>query len=159
MELFLIRHAPAEEATPEQPDSDRALTPKGRKRMERAARGLKRLDVQFDQLRHSPLLRALQTAELLVPLLQGESVADPRLTEPPGEALLADLHGERVALVGHQPWLGDLAAWLVTGDRAHGAGFALEKGGVAWLSGEPAPGRMSLIGFFPLRGLRRMGRS
>lgn len=158
MDLFLIRHAPAEDPTPEQPDADRALTAKARKRFPRAVRGLRRLEVRFDALHHSPLLRAVQTAELLTPLLDGATVVDPRLAEAPGEELLAGLHGERVALVGHQPWLGELAAWLLTGERRHGAAWPLEKGGLAWLQGEPQPGCMFLQGWFPARALRRLGR-
>ncbi|TAH38089.1 MAG: phosphohistidine phosphatase [Planctomycetota bacterium] len=158
MELFLIRHAAAEDASPEQPDADRALTRKGRKRFKAAVRGLRRLDVRFDVIRHSPLLRSVQTAELLAPLLDGQTVVDPRLAEAPSDGLLAGLSGARVALVGHQPWLGELCAWLTAGDKGHGEAIPIDKGGLAWLSGDPVPGQMHLLALFPLQPLRRMAR-
>ena len=38
------------------------------------------------------------------------------------------LWGERVALVGHEPWMGELVAWLTTGAPPHGSVFALSAG-------------------------------
>ena len=65
--------------------------------------------------------------------------------------------GERVALVGHQPWLGELVYWLLMGDQANGSGFAFKRGGVAWLEGRPTPGRMMLRAFLPPKVLRGLG--
>ncbi len=167
MQLYLVRHAIAA-AHPDGPtpdrlpasidpaDAARPLTPRGARRFADATRGLARLGVRFDRLYHSPLLRAVETAELLEDLLRGESLVTPLLAAPPGEPLLATLGGERVGVVGHQPWLGELLGLLVMGTREAGGGFTWKKGGVAWLEGTPAPAGMKLRGFWAPRALRTM---
>jgi len=164
MELFLFRHAEAEPREGEVPDERRALTARGRERFVRAAKGLERLEIAFDRIYHSPLLRSVESAELLTPLLDGETVVTPLLAQPPTPELLETFEGESVAVVGHEPWLSDLLGWLVFGARAREPearsptlGFA--KGGLAWVGGEPEPGAMSLRAFLPPRALRRIGRS
>jgi phosphohistidine phosphatase len=161
MQLFLIRHAAAEPDA-EGGDAARALTPQGRKSFTKVVRGLKRLGITFDRLVHSPLLRAVQTAELCTPLVDGESEVSPLLAAAPGEALveLCGARGERVALVGHEPYLSQLCAWLVTGWQVHDApgrpaAFELRKGGVAWLDGDPAPGALVLRALYPPQVLKR----
>ena len=58
--------------------------------------------------------------------------------------------GETVAVVGHEPWLSELIAWLVVGEPADGdARFRMKKGGVAQLRGTPRPGRMQLRALLP----------
>ena len=92
-----------------------------------------------------------------MPVLDGEMVSHAALARPPSKALLKDIAGERVALVGHQPWMGELLAWLVTGGQADARGFAFKRGGVAWLEGQPKPGRMALRAFLPPKVLRTLG--
>ncbi|MCS7058895.1 MAG: phosphohistidine phosphatase SixA [Meiothermus sp.] len=156
MELYLVRHAIALEAEPGQPDEARPLSEEGREKFRAAVQGLKRLGVRFDRIYHSPKLRAVQTAELLIPLLEkGQTRVTPHLAEPPGEALLEELEGSSVALVGHEPWLGSLCAWLLVGSP-QGDAFPFKKGGVAHLEGHPRPGQMRLLGFWPPRLLRKL---
>ena len=161
MQLLLIRHAIAEEAGPEIDDADRALTRRGRRRFEQGVKGLCALGLHVDQLLFSPRLRAVQTAELAAPLLRRLGVAQicDLLAQPHGDALRDCFVGERVALVGHEPWLSALCAALVVGPRADGAAFAMKKGGVALLEGEPRDGQMALIGFYPPALLRKLGRA
>ena len=78
------------------------------------------------------------------------------LARPPSQALLQEIAGTRVALVGHQPWLGELVVWLLTGAQADGSAFAFKRGGVAWLEGQPQPGRMALRAFLPPKVLREL---
>ncbi|WP_027883108.1 phosphohistidine phosphatase SixA [Meiothermus rufus] len=156
MKLYLIRHAIAEEAQPDQPDAARALSAEGIARFKGVVRGLKRLGVTFDHLYHSPLLRAVQTADLLVGLLEGKSQVTPHLATEPGPELLQELYGETVALVGHEPWLGQLCAWLLTGQK-EASSFPFKKGGVALLQGSPHPGQMQLLGFWSPKLLRHLG--
>lgn len=167
MQLYLIRHAIAA-ALPDGPppdrlpptvdpaDAARPLTSRGSRRFSDAVRGLGRLGVRFDRLYHSPLLRAVETAEILEEILRGESLVTPHLAAPPGEPLLASLEGERVGLVGHQPWLGELLGLLTMGTREAGNAFTWKKGGVAWLEGTPTPAGMRLRGFWAPRALRTM---
>ncbi len=157
MDLILIRHARAQPCSEDLPDSMRPLTERGRRQFARVARGLDRLEIRVDLLLHSPWLRAVDTAELLGRILDGPSRVTSLLAEAPTVHLLDDLvrlQTQRVAVVGHEPWLGELCAWLVAGDAGSCANFALNKGGVAWLTGIPLPGGMRLQGWFPPRVLR-----
>lgn len=156
MELYLIRHAIALDAEQGQSDDARPLSEVGVQKFKEVVRGLKRLDIRLDRLYHSPKLRAVQTAELLVPLLVGETEVTPYLATDPSPELLKTLVGESVGLVGHEPWMSELCAWLLTGHR-NGGHFPFKKGGVAWLEGTPKPGGVKLMGFWPPRVLRRLG--
>ena len=125
-ELYLIRHGVAEERGEAWPDdSKRPLTEDGTSRMRKAARGLSRLGVAFDIVLTSPLVRARQTAEIvaggLAPrptLVNIESLAP----DAGYAALMADLEKQarkpRIALVGHEPDIGELAARLIGSRRA-----------------------------------------
>lgn len=159
MKLYVIRHAIAADATPGTSDDERELTDEGRERFEDGVRGLDRLEVRFDVILHSPLLRAVQTAELLVPLLDddGETRVALELAQAPSNALLGLLERESTAVVGHEPWLSELIAWLVTERRDLANGFELKKGSVAVLEGEPKPGGMTLLAFYPPSALRELG--
>jgi len=157
MELLVIRHAIAVPGSMLLADADRPLSPQGRKRFSQVVMGLQRLGLRCDRLYHSPWLRAVETAELLGPVLDGEMVSSPALARPPNQDLLDAMVGERVALVGHQPWLGELVYWLIVGDHSDGSGFAFKRGGVAWLEGQPKPGRMVLRAFLPPKALRALG--
>ena len=155
MELILVRHAIAAPALPGEDDASRALTPKGIRRFRRCVRGLGRLGVGIDLLLHSPKRRAVETADLLADLLEGESRVTSLLAAPPSMDLLDLCTAPRVALVGHEPWLGELACWLLTGVMDAASRFAMRKGGVAMLRGEPRPGGMTLVAWWPPSTLRR----
>jgi phosphohistidine phosphatase len=166
MELYIVRHAEAEPATPETGDAARPLTRRGRDRFGRSVRGLERLGVTLDRVYHSPLLRAVETAELLVPLLDnegGESFVTQELARGPREELLEEVEGERVALVGHEPYVSELLALLVLGwrvfePRAQQGLFEFEKGAVAHLTGELQAGSMALVAFWPSKTLRKLSK-
>src|SRR4030095_7417135 len=129
MELFVIRHAIAVPGSMRLADADRPLSPKGRKRFSEAVLGLQCLKVGFDRLYHSPWLRAVETAELLAPVLDGKAVSSPALARAPSQDLLDALDGRRVALVGHEPWMGELVAWLTTGAPPPGRAVSVKSGG------------------------------
>jgi len=154
MHLYVVRHAIAVARRPDLDDALRPLTEKGRLRFQAVVRGLERLGVRLDVVLHSPWLRASQTGELLLPLLEGELVETELLAMDVSDELLAELPDGAVAAVGHEPWVSDLVAWLVTGDPRAGAAFSMKKGGVAWLEGTPEPGGMQLAGFWRPRSLR-----
>ena len=150
-----IRHGIAVPGSMLMADTERPLTPRGVSAAQ-AAQGC-RLKIRFDRLYHSPWRRAVETAELLAPVLAGKAVDSPALARAPSQDLLEILAGERVALVGHEPWLGELVAWLTTGAPSDGSAFAFKRGGVAWLEGPPQPGQMVLQAFLPPRVLRTLG--
>jgi phosphohistidine phosphatase len=134
IELYLIRHGLAEERGEAWPDdTKRPLTEEGMTKLRKSARALERLGISFDVIITSPLVRTRQTAELIAAgfepkphIVAAESLA------PGGSsaAVIADLEKharrERVALVGHEPGIGELAARLI-GSR-HAVPF--KKGGV-----------------------------
>jgi phosphohistidine phosphatase len=159
VELFLIRHAFAPPAVEGQPDAERPLGEKGRKRFARCVRGLDELGVRFDRLFHSPMLRAVETAELCTGLLDGESSVCAALAGPPSARILVEFapqEGQRIALVGHEPWLGELCSLLLCGEIAQAGAFPFRKGGVAWLTGRPEPAGMHVRAFLPPRVMRRI---
>lgn len=156
MDLLLVRHAIAEDRRPDRPDAGRALTEPGRRRFLACVQGLDALGLRLDHVWHSPLLRAEQTAACLAPLLDGQAGSSELLAQPPSRALL-ELLGQhpdqRVALVGHEPWLGELLSVLLTGRPASAENLSFRKGGVAWLRGDPLPGAMELRALLPPRVL------
>lgn len=161
MELVVIRHAIAVERSPEQEDADRQLTDRGRRRFRQVVRGLRALDLRVDRILSSPWRRAAETADLALPLLRGGGSAEvcSFLTQSPRSELLTAIAATavpRVALVGHEPWLGELIAMLTTGEVRHGEVIPLKKGGVALLEGAVAPGGMQLRALLPPKVLRRL---
>jgi len=162
MEIFLVRHAVAVAHGSARTDAARALTKKGREDFAVCVKGLEVLDIAFTALVHSPLRRAAETAELLVPLLEGQTRVDPALADRADLMDLSTLAGERTALVGHEPYMGQLASILVTGSSDAAARFAFEKGGVLWLNGtRTAPGSLEIVAMLPPKVLHALssGRS
>jgi len=132
--LYLVRHAIAAERGPEWPDdTKRPLTHRGVARMRMVATGMRSIGVRVDVVCTSPLVRARQTAKLLVECLRPkpESVVVPALA--PGhspasvvKALQRAPVASSLMLVGHEPDLGRLAAWFI-GAREP---LSFKKGGV-----------------------------
>ena len=143
MDLFLIRHAIAEERRAGLDDADRQLTDKGRSRFEAMVRGLDHAGFQFDRVYYSPWLRAAQTAELLASITDGPFISTEELAQAPDPAFFASVQGRRAACVGHQPWMGDALALLTTGEP-YGPWVRFKKGGIAWLRGSPTAAQMEL---------------
>ena len=164
MRLLIIRHAIAVPGgTPGIPDDDRPLTPRGRRRFRRAARGLARIAKRPDVLLSSPLVRAVATAKLAAKAWGGlEPTIEPALAHGNLARVLAALAAQpaeaAVAVVGHEPYLSGLLAALL-GAR-EGNRLAFRKGGVALvdLPGAPKDGG-TLLWFLPPKLLRRLARA
>jgi phosphohistidine phosphatase len=156
MRLYVIRHALAEDAVPDQPDADRELTKDGRRKLKGVVKGLRELEITFDRLLTSPWRRAAQTTELLAPLSATTPYATDLLCQPPRAELLATIaeRNETTALVGHEPWLGELIAWLAFGDTRHGEAIVIKKAGVVVLDGSAVPGGMQLHALLTPRVVR-----
>lgn len=150
MPLLLIRHAVAEDVHP-LGDEARALTPEGRAAFRTHARKLARL-TPMAGIVTSPLVRAVQTAELLAEAFGlGRVEVHPALLPGPHAhkriLRLARELGAGWMLVGHNPSLsraGELALELDTlpGKLRKGTALALQPEGkhfsFAWMA---APGR------------------
>jgi phosphohistidine phosphatase len=156
MHLFVIRHAIAEEAAPGQPDSERALTDEGQKKLKKVVRGMREIGIDFDRILTSPWTRALQTAEMLAPLCDDPPLQTQLLAQTPRSELLAQIAelAEDTAIVGHEPWLSELVAWLAFGDTRHGDALELKKASVVWLEGSAVPGGMAVRAILPPSVLR-----
>jgi phosphohistidine phosphatase len=160
MELLLVRHAIAAQRAHDLPDAQRPLTDRGISRFRREVRGLARLELYIDGALHSPWLRAAQTAELLSPINSGPVRVTERLASDPDHTLLEEVPktSGRYAIVGHEPWMGELCSLMVLGTVEHGDKFPFKKGGVAVLQGELAPGAMELRALFTPKSLRGIGK-
>jgi phosphohistidine phosphatase len=140
MHLLVIRHAIAMErddwAKSGRPDSDRPLTDTGRRRMRKNARGLQRVSPHPNLIATSPWLRAADTAVVVAETLGVERMetVDVMLPDQHPRELAAWLN-ERgdmatIAVVGHEPHLGELVTWFVGGT---GSNFEFKKGGATLL--------------------------
>ena len=133
--LYLVRHAIAAERGPKYPDDTlRPLTKRGIARMREAARGFADLDPAIDVVISSPLVRAKQTAKILLAELSPAPAHELIEELSPGcaPADLADALGRyekqrTIALVGHEPDLGTFAAWLTGAHKP----IPFKKGGIA----------------------------
>src|SRR6188474_746364 len=114
MRLLVIRHAIAEDretfAATGRDDASRPLTEEGKRKMRRAARGLRHLVAGIETLVASPLTRAQETAEIVrdeYGLERVETAPELEPDKPPGAVVegLARYSGELVAIVGHDPQL------------------------------------------------------
>ena len=144
MNLYLMRHGFAvEPGTPGyDSDGERPLTSKGERRVRRVAEALAKLEISFDLILSSPLVRARQTAQVL--LEEAKARQKVQLTEhlaPGGSVkdLVELLQGssgppEDILLVGHEPDLSLLASLLLTG--GDGPTVVFKKGGIAKLVSE-----------------------
>lgn len=138
----LIRHAHAEDGPD---DAGRPLSDLGREQARQLGELLAReKDFQPAEIWHSPLLRARETAELLVAALGREvPLRLRRGLEPEGDpqitAAALRASEQPVALVGHEPHLSALAATLLhPTSRPHAIAFpkaaamAATREGSAW---------------------------
>ncbi len=151
MTVYLVRHAIAEERGPAWPDDDlRPLTAKGIGRLVDVARRLGDRDVAVDQILTSPLVRAQQTAEHLHSVWRAEGGVGELTALAPGHrpaqvtlALAKYPADHRLALVGHEPDLGQLLAWMIGATSP----VPFKKAGVARVDFDegPRPGTGRLV--------------
>lgn len=168
MKLLVIRHGIAMDqekfALTGQQDESRPLTAKGERRMKRVAKGLRAQIKSLDLLATSPLVRAVQTADIVA---ASYGIGPPEVTAslvPEAlpeefENFCALLQGkETVAIVGHEPHLSSLVTWLMTGRTE--SRVRLRKGGACLLEFESEVRRDSgaLNWLLTPRQLERSGR-
>lgn len=164
-ELYLVRHAiAAERSTHRAGDDTRPLTARGVVRFKKAVAGLATLGAGIDEVFTSPLVRARQTAALLAAGLRGAPAVRVLDALAPGHAppaVVAQLaravrrRRRRIALVGHEPGLGELAAHLIGAGRP----LPFRKGGICRIDMESLTSRRPgvLAWFLPPKVLRGLG--
>ncbi len=121
IELYLVRHAIAAERGPKFPDDRlRPLTPEGAQKFKDSVRGLASLNVVVDLVLTSPLVRAGETAAILAAGLGRRPIEELEALAPGGRhaAIVEAIAYQakkypRLALVGHEPDLGELAMRLL----------------------------------------------
>jgi len=158
--LYLIRHGLAADQGPEYPtDDQRPLTAEGISRLEQEVKGLRALEVTLDRVLTSPLLRARQTADVIAAGLNCPAPVEVVEALRPGarfEALQAALErlgrDRAVALVGHEPSMGQFAARFIGAARP----LRFKKGSVCRIDADTIPpvGAGALQWLLPPRALR-----
>jgi phosphohistidine phosphatase len=159
MHLLVVRHAIAEDRRADLDDAERELTREGVRKLKGVVQGLRALDWKVDHVLTSPWKRALHTAELLAPVAKNAAIPTDLLCQSPRAELLAqisELAGDVCAVVGHEPWLGELVGWLAFGEQKFGEQIELKKAGVVWLEGSAVPRGMKLRALLPPGVLREL---
>lgn len=133
-QLYIVRHAVAEDIGPAGDDRSRRLTRKGGRRFARLVRRLARAGVAVDVIATSPLVRTRETAEILAAALPGRPAVEVVADLAPGTDWQALVEwtvaraAASVAWVGHAPCVGRLVAASI-GDGS--AAVRMDKGAVA----------------------------
>ena len=166
MDCVLFRHGIAVEREEwDGPDEDRPLTDRGSKRVSQVGAGLKWLEVQPTYIFSSPLVRALETADILQASMSIPSAikrVDELLPDANPERLLAlfgNLPPEScVICVGHEPHLGATASVMLAGKPS--PAFPFKKAGACLieLSSPPKAGRGVLRWWMEPGQLRALGK-
>ena len=163
-QIYIMRHGIAQERGHGGPgDAQRRLTPEGREKTREIAKGLTRVVFAVDWFVTSPLLRAVETAEIVRETLKLDApfekcdALQPGLKAPELMKFLCKRpERKRVLLVGHEPDLGFLAASLLgAGDEAN---LAFKKGGCCLIAVEQLPPRLpgELVWWLAPRVLRAL---
>lgn len=129
MDLILWRHAEAEEGMP---DAKRRLTDKGQKQAQQMAAWLRAHLPKNTRILASPTTRTQQTVQALE--LPFETVTDVGISASAVSILTAagwPDASNAVLVVGHQPTLGQLAAYLLCGEEQY---WSVKKGALWWIS-------------------------
>lgn len=132
MIIHIVRHAEAIERSPLIPEENRFLTRRGRIRFRKAAKSLATLGIDPDIILTSPMIRAVQTADILAEKLRykGELAVSGLLAPGFQPDALNDLlktnpRAREMVIVGHEPDLGLLSQALLAAQ----APCTLPKGG------------------------------
>ncbi|HAA32229.1 MAG TPA: phosphohistidine phosphatase SixA [Cyanobacteria bacterium UBA8553] len=142
MELYLIRHGIAADREAYANDEERPLTDKGRQKTDKVAKQLRQKGLHFDLILSSPLVRAKETAAILQDVGLSSQVEEFTSLAPDGDINTwvswlqewqQNAKSDRcIALVGHQPDLGNWAETLVWGEAKEK--LVLKKAGVIGLN-------------------------
>ncbi len=164
-EVYLMRHGAAadRDSAAFADDSKRPLTPEGKLKLRAIAKGLSRIGVELDWIVSSPLLRAVETAGIVVEEVAPAAAVDQCEALVPGQGSAQKVLGflaqhperTRVLLAGHEPSLSNLVAELV--GASHTANFAFKKGGCALVTLEEFQPPGLLVWWLTPRLLRKLG--
>lgn len=139
LELYMIRHGfagtPVEDKAK---DEARPLKPKGKDKTKEISKGLKEMDIRFDVVLSSPLLRAKQTAEIVnayCGMHDGITITELLRPDASYQNLIKFLNklkkADKIAIVGHEPFLGGFASFCLA--KTNNSFINLKKNGVLML--------------------------
>jgi len=165
-ELYIMRHGIAVMRGPAtmMDDAKRPLTPEGKQKMREIAAGLANAGMEVDWIVSSPLVRAVQTAEVVSEELKSQPPLDQcDALRPDGapEAVITFLakrsNRRRVLVVGHEPDLSQLAARLIGAGR--NANMSFKKGGCCLVTFTEFPPKSAgrLMWWLTPRVMRKLG--
>jgi phosphohistidine phosphatase len=124
MNIFVLRHAIAVEREEWNGDEvERPLTPEGEAQQRKVCAAMKRLALKFDVILSSPYERAKRTAEIVaeeLSLKKQLTFSDELRPEGNPKKLIREIMAmdgvpENLLLVGHEPYLSEWIAVLLTG--------------------------------------------
>ena len=158
MEIIFVRHGRAEEIpSAGSSDFNRQLTTLGKSEVESLAHFLGRLVPSVDLVLSSPLVRAVQTAEILrkqfskAPHVQVDELHYDTLPDETLQMLARTINGEeRILCVGHEPSLSSVISLSLAG--SYGSFVRIDKATSACVAfpGNPRPGGGILTWMFPV---------
>jgi phosphohistidine phosphatase len=134
MNIYLIRHGDSEKSYLAKSDFARKLTPEGIEQVKSAASGWKSLIKSFDYIVTSPLIRALQTAELVAEVFgyKNQIIVEKKISSGSTTEELAEvansLNKENIAFVGHEP---DFSTHVSNLTSNSGTNIDFKKGAIA----------------------------
>lgn len=159
MKLILIRHGIAEDIFEAGSDEERKLTPEGHRKFKKVASGILKCEPKIDSVISSTLVRAIQTAEILIGKIHSQTFKGSEITlsgrikaaESLSHEKLTELRPNSnpqefcqwlrqryknnteycLSVVGHEPHLSALLSFLLTGRNENF--FEIKKGGAACL--------------------------
>jgi len=160
--LYIVRHGIAVDRTDPNspPDPERPLTARGIKKTRLAALGLAKFGIQPESFITSPLVRAVQTAEIFAEAL-GFAPSRIRTSEhlkpaaDPAEFLkeLSRVKAKEAICFGHAPHLDTMVSQLA---GARGVFTSMKKAGVACFERGAAQGRWELVWLVTPKTLRQL---
>lgn len=121
MKVFIIRHAEAIDYETDFVNNDynRFITPKGRKKSREVFKQIKNELTEIERIFTSPLIRAVQTAEILADIIRFEfdvEVVGELMFDSTPQRILKllskNISLKQVALVGHEPTLSLFANFI-----------------------------------------------
>ena len=122
MELYLLRHATAEERSASGADAERVLTPAGINQATHTAMAMQTLNIRLNTIATSPYYRTRQTADIIGHNYRLTPVVDERLA--PGfdvhviNHIVQQIPTHNILVVGHEPDLSWLV-WSLVGQRVN----------------------------------------
>jgi phosphohistidine phosphatase len=152
MNLYFMRHGIAADRSDGgvKTDGKRPLTPKGIKKMQKAAKGVAALSLSFDRILSSPLERARQTAKIVAQTLKLEDRSEeieqlcPDRSAQELLAGLATYSGDKeILMVGHEPLLSSTVSFMLSGKAR--TEIRLKKGGLCCVEVDGLPPKENAV--------------